>query len=75
MRKTTKLIPKSKAEDALAKSLLKKGSITLQADTRKDLYRQAEALAKLLPDEVQWTRSIVEFKDGSFFQSYQIVKK
>lgn len=58
-----------------ADELLKKGTLTLNADSRASIYAQAEELLKALPLCTKWTRTFVEFDgQGTFSQTYYIFK-
>ena len=56
--------------------LIAKGTVTLSAKAREDLYKQAESLTASLKD-VKWTRTIVQYDPDSFLftQTYTITKK
>lgn len=51
------------------------GQLTITADSRQEIYEQAEALVAAIPQGVEWTRTIVEHQDGRFSQTYFIIKK
>ena len=58
-----------------SQSHLKKGTLTLNADSRASIYAQAEELLKALPLGTKWTRTFVEFDgQGTFSQTYYIFK-
>ena len=58
-----------------ADELLKKGTLTLNADSRANIYAQAEELLKALPLSTKWTRTAVEFDgQGTVSQTYYINK-
>lgn len=54
--------------------LLADGSLTLTANSREEIYEQAEALVAAIPDGTKWTRNIVEHDAGNFKQTYYIIK-
>lgn len=54
--------------------LLSKGEVTIEANTRDDIYKQAFALLKAMPLGTQWERSAVMFDAGIFKQIYKIKK-
>lgn len=56
-------------------TLLKEGCVIIKADSRETIYHEAEELVKQIPADVEWTRSIVEFCQGSFTQKYKLIKK
>ena len=55
--------------------LLKKGTVTLKAESRESIYADGDALLKQLPSDMEWTRGAVEYVDGSFIQKYSLIKK
>ena len=55
--------------------LLESGSVTLTADTRKDVYVLSEALSAAIPADVKWTRNVVFFDGRQFTQMFSIIKK
>lgn len=70
------MLNEEKAIKALADELIAKGTVTLSAKAREDLYKQAESLTASLKD-VKWTRTIVQYDPDSFLftQTYTITKK
>lgn len=70
------MLNEEKAIKALADELIAKGTVTLSAKAREDLYKQAESLTASLKD-VKWTRTIVQYdpETFSFSQTYTITKK
>lgn len=57
--------------------LLQDGEVTITAESRKDIYRQADELVAQIPDGVQWTRPAVQYdsESGIFSQTYYIIDK
>ena len=70
------MLNEEKVIKALADELIAKGTVTLSAKSREDLYKQAESLTASLKD-VKWTRTIVQYDPDSFLftQTYTITKK
>lgn len=62
-------------QDDLASALMKKGSLTITAESREALYAKGQELLKQLPADAVWTRGMVEHLDGSFLQTYSLIKK
>lgn len=54
--------------------LLAEGTMTLTANSREEIYEQAEALVAAIPGDTKWTRTIVEHNAGIFKQTYSIIK-
>jgi ribosome maturation protein Sdo1 len=54
--------------------LLAEGTMTLTANSREEIYEQAEALVATIPGDTKWTRTIVEHNAGIFKQTYSIIK-
>lgn len=54
--------------------LLAEGTMTLTANSREEIYEQAEALVAAIPGDTKWTRTIVEHNAGIFTQTYFIIK-
>jgi hypothetical protein len=54
--------------------LLAEGTMTLTANSREEIYEQAEALVAAIPGDTKWTRNIVEHNAGIFTQTYFIIK-
>jgi hypothetical protein len=54
--------------------LLAEGTMTLTANSREEIYEQAEALVAAIPGDTTWTRNIVEHNAGIFTQTYFIIK-
>ena len=71
------MLDEQKNIKALADELIAKGTVTLSAKAREELYSQAENLTASLPKDVKWTRSIVQYNPDtfSFAQTYNITKK
>lgn len=63
----------SDSESAIEK-LLAEGTMTLTANSREEIYEQAEALVAAIPGDTKWTRTIVEHNAGIFKQTYSIIK-
>ena len=57
--------------------LLKKGSVTLTAKTRQEIYDQSDALVDSLPEGTNWTRTMCQYKPDTFnfVQTITITKK
>ena len=57
--------------------LLKKGSVTLTAKTRQEIYDQSDALVDSLPEGTHWTRTMCQYKPDTFnfVQTITITKK
>lgn len=53
--------------------LLKRGTTTLTAGSRDDIYAMSTQLAGLIPEDVKWTRTAVEHTGGSFTQTFTII--
>lgn len=70
------MLNEEKAIKALADELIAKGTVTLSAKARDEIYKQAENLTASLKD-VKWTRTIVQYDPDSFLftQTYTITKK
>ena len=58
-------------------TLLEDGEVTITAESREDIYRQADELVAQIPEGVEWTRPAVEYdgETGIFSQTYYIIKK
>ena len=69
----SKKTSESSGKPAIEK-LLAEGTLTLTAQSREDIYEQAEALVAVIPDGTKWTRNIVEHDAGNFKQTYYIIK-
>ena len=54
--------------------LLAEGTMTLTANSREEIYEQAEAIVAAIPGDTKWTRTIVEHNAGIFKQTYSIIK-
>jgi hypothetical protein len=54
--------------------LLAEGTMTLTANSREEIYEQAEALVAAIPGDTKWTRNSVEHNAGIFTQTYFIIK-
>ena len=65
---------KQKTEKQDIEKLLADGTLTLTANSREDIYKQAEALVASIPKGTKWTRNIVEHNAGNFKQTYYIIK-
>lgn len=65
---------KTKKNDNTLDVLLKKGTVTLKAESRESIYKDGDELLKQLPSDVEWTRGAVEFVDGLFYQNYSLKK-
>lgn len=57
--------------------LLKKGSVTLTAKSRQEIYDQSNMLVDSLPKETKWTRTICQFRPETldYVQTISITKK
>jgi hypothetical protein len=69
----SKKTSESSGKPAIEK-LLAEGKLTLTADSREEIYEQAEALVAAIPGDTKWTRSFVEHNAGNFTQTYFIIK-
>lgn len=60
-----------------SEELLKKGSATLTAKTRQEIYEQSATLVGSLPEGTKWTRSICQYRPETFdyYQTITIIKK
>lgn len=65
---------KTKKNDNTLDVLLKKGTVTLKAESRVVIYIEGDELLKQLPSDVEWTRGAVEYVDGLFYQKYELKK-
>ena len=65
---------KSESGKSAIEKLLAEGTLTLTAESRADIYEQAEALVAAIPANTKWTRNIVEYNAGIFTQTYNIIK-
>ena len=74
--KTKKTMSKKSSESGKSaiEKLLAEGTLTLTAESRADIYEQAEALVAAIPANTKWTRNIVEYNAGIFTQTYNIIK-
>lgn len=54
--------------------LMLNGTTTLTADSRKDIYEMSASLVGLIPEEVRWTRTVVEYKENAFTQTFTLIK-
>lgn len=54
--------------------LLKKGTVTLKAESRDTIYADGDAMLKQLPSDMEWTRGAVEYVNGLFYQKYELKK-
>ena len=62
-------------QPATIDELLEKGTLTLTAGSREDIYLQGDELLKDMPQGTKWTRTIVMFDgEGIFTQTYSIIK-
>lgn len=67
----------SKKNDTNGKAidrLIADGTLTLTANSRDEIYEQADELVASIPDGTKWTRNIVEHNAGIFTQTYFIIK-
>lgn len=57
--------------------LLKKGSVTLTAKSRQEIYDQSNMLVDSLPKETKWTRTICSYRPETldYVQTISITKK
>ena len=69
----SKKTSESSGKPAIEK-LLAEGELTLTANSREEIYEQAEALVAAIPGDTKWTRTIVEHNAGIFKQTYSIIK-
>lgn len=62
---------------SLQEELLGKGSVTLTAKSREEIYSQSQALVDSLPEGTRWTRTICQYHPDtfSFEQTVTISKK
>lgn len=62
---------------SLQEELLGKGSVTLTAKSREEIYSQSQALVDSLPEGTKWTRTICQYHPDtfSFEQTVTISKK
>jgi hypothetical protein len=62
---------------SLQEELLSKGSVTLTAKSREEIYSQCQALVDSLPEGTKWTRTICQYHPDtfSFEQTVSITKK
>lgn len=62
---------------SLQEELLSKGSVTLTAKSREEIYSQCQALVDSLPEGTKWTRTICQYHQDtfSFEQTVSITKK
>ena len=62
---------------SLQEELLGKGSVTLTAKSREEIYSQSQALVDSLPAGTKWTRTICQYHPDtfSFEQTVTISKK
>lgn len=62
---------------SLQEELLSKGSVTLTAKSREEIYSQSQALVDSLPEGTKWTRTICEYHPDTFSyeQTVTIIKK
>lgn len=65
---------KTKKNDNTLDVLLKKGTVTLKAESRESIYKDGDELLKQLPSDVEYMRGAVEFVDGLFYQNYSLKK-
>ena len=61
-------------QKSLIDELLENGTTTLTADSREAIYKDADELVGLIPEDVKWTRSVVEHCNGTFTQKYSLIK-
>ena len=62
-------------QPAAIDELLKNGTLTLTAESRKDIYKMSDDLLKAMPQGTKWTRTIVMFDGiGTFTQTYSLIK-
>lgn len=56
--------------------LLKKGSVTLTAKTRQEIYDQSAELTATITEGVKWTRTITHYNPETFeFEQTITIKK
>ncbi len=62
---------------SLQEELLSKGSVTLTAKSREEIYSQSQALVDSLPEGTEWTRTICQYHPDTFSyeQKVTITKK
>ena len=62
---------------SLQEELLGKGSVTLTAKSREEIYSQCQALVDSLPEGTKWTCTICQYHPDtfSFEQTVTIIKK
>ena len=62
---------------SLTDELLSKGSVTLTAKSREEIYSQSQALVDSLPEGTTWTRTICQYHPDTFSyeQKVTITKK
>jgi len=62
---------------SLTDELLGKGSVTLTAKSREEIYSQSQTLVDSLPEGTKWTRTICQYHPDtfSFEQKVTITKK
>lgn len=70
------MLDEKKAIQALAEELQAKGTVTLTAKAREDLYKQAASLTSSLPKDTKWTRTIVQYHADTFdfTQTFNLIK-
>lgn len=57
-----------------ADALLSAGTLTIDADSRENLYAKAAEIAEAIPGDVAWTRGAVMHADGLFTQTFTLIK-
>lgn len=60
--------------NAQADALLSAGTLTIDADSREELYNKSAEIAEAIPNDVAWTRGAVMHADGLFTQTFTIIK-
>ena len=60
-------------QKSLIDELLENGTTTLTANSREAIYKDADELVGLIPEDVKWTRSAVEHCNGTFTQKYSLI--
>ena len=75
MSKKTENTEQTKQPD-FVKELLEKGSVTLTAESRDDIYQMGDDLLMAIPQGTKWTRGIVEHdvECTVFTQTYSLIK-
>ena len=60
--------------NAQADALLSAGTLTIDADSREELYNKSAEIAEAIPNDVAWTRGAVMHADGLFSQIFTLIK-